>query len=448
MSFLKRSLRDIKQYPSAIVGLVFISSLFLIAAYALITIPYGEAIRLWGGSDGVWLTTPRNAPPKWINWFRSDKLPETIVVRSQEAPENKEIISYGDGFSEIRLVQELEFNYDHFPSELSLFFTAQFEEFGPHVEMSWITPDGREIRLTEMGVKHTDTYRISQDTAVRARVGGRVPEVGLFADPSAQGNPVPLKGTYQLVVEGFLFEDGSDLDTELVAFGKVHGVAGTDHRRRDITVALLWGAPVALTFGVVAAMGTSVITMALAAIAVWFGGIIDWVIHRITQVNLTLPTIPILLMVGTFMSKSIWVILGVLVLLNIFGSGILSFRSMFLQVKESGYIEAARSYGASNMRIIFRYMIPKIIPVLVPQFVIQVPSFVFIEATLAVLGLGDPVLPTWGKLLHDAYSQGALYTGHYYWVLEPAGILVIFGFGFALLGFALDRVFNPRLRGL
>jgi peptide/nickel transport system permease protein len=85
---------------------------------------------------------------------------------------------------------------------------------------------------------------------------------------------------------------------------------------------------------------------------------------------------------------------------------------------------------------------------LIPGFVTQVPAFVFLEATLAVLGLGDPVLPTWGKLLNDAQANGALLNGYFYWVLEPAFLLMLAGLGFAMLGFALDRIFNPRLRGI
>ena len=204
----------------------------------------------------------------------------------------------------------------------------------------------------------------------------------------------------------------------------------------------------ALSFGLLAAVGSSLITMMLAAAAVWFGGWVDAVIRRINEIVMILPLLPILIMVGLFYSRSIWAILGVVILLGIFGSSILSYRSMFLQVKQSGYIEAARAYGASSGRIIFRYMIPKVIPVLIPGFVTQVPSYVFLEATLAVLNLGDPLLPTWGKLLNDAYSEGALFTGHFYWVLQPAILLVLTGLGFAMLGFALDRIFNPRLRGL
>ena len=86
------------------------------------------------------------------------------------------------------------------------------------------------------------------------------------------------------------------------------------------------------------------------------------------------------------------------------------------------------------------------IPLLIPGLVSAVPAFVFLEASLAVLGLGDPVLPTWGKIIEDANSNGALYRGYYYWILEPAVLLMITGLGFAMLGFALDRIFNPKLR--
>jgi peptide/nickel transport system permease protein len=115
-------------------------------------------------------------------------------------------------------------------------------------------------------------------------------------------------------------------------------------------------------------------------------------------------------------------------------------------VRASPYIEAARAYGASNGRIVLRYMIPRILPVLIPGFVTLIPTYVFLEASLAVLGLGDPVLPTWGKLMNDALREGALYHGYYYWVLSPAALLMLTGLGFAMLGFALDRIFNPRLR--
>ena len=93
-------------------------------------------------------------------------------------------------------------------------------------------------------------------------------------------------------------------------------------------------------------------------------------------------------------------------------------------------------------------MVPRVVPILVPGFVTLIPSFVFLEASLAILGLGDPVLPTWGKVLNDAQQNGALYNGYYYWVLGPTVLLMLTGLGFAMVGFTLDRIFNPRLREL
>ena len=140
--------------------------------------------------------------------------------------------------------------------------------------------------------------------------------------------------------------------------------------------------------------------------------------------------------------------LGVVIALSIFTGAIKTYRAMFIQVRESAYIEAAQAYGASNSRLIFSYLVPRIIPMIIPALVVAIPGFVFLEAALAVLGLGDPILPTWGKIISEARSNGALYQGLYYWVLEPSLLLMITGLSFSLLGFSLDRVFNPRLRGL
>jgi peptide/nickel transport system permease protein len=145
---------------------------------------------------------------------------------------------------------------------------------------------------------------------------------------------------------------------------------------------------------------------------------VDGIIQRITEVNLVLPFLPILIMVGTSTRAAIWVILGVTILLSIFTGSIKTYRAIFMQVKESPYIEAAQAYGAGSGRIIFRYLIPRIIPILIPALVVLIPAFVFLEASLAVLGLGDPVLPTWGKMINDAVERRAL-PGLYYWVLEP-----------------------------
>lgn len=447
MSMLLRRMAEIRRYPSAIAGLILISGLVILSAYTLITLPYDEAINLWRGGENVWIENPRNAAPAWYNLLPGVNLPTTTIVYSKERPESKAVADL-DGLKEVVITLPVDFRFDGFPQEVSLFFESRYTSAEPYISVSWHTPDGRVVPVADQSIKSQDTVRISQDSRLRRRLSNLPPEIGLFADPATAADPKPLKGEYQLVIEALLFEETDDVDAKLVVYGQLHGLAGTDHRRRDITVALLWGAPIALAFGFLAAIGSTATTMIIAAIGVWWGKWVDALIQRITEVNLILPVLPILIMVGTMYSRSIWVILGIVILLGIFSGGIKTYRAIFLQVKESPYIDAARTYGASSMRIIFRYMIPRIAPILVPQFVVLIPSYVFLEATLAVLGLGDPILPTWGKVLEDAYDNGALYRGQFYWVLSPSILLITTGLGFSMLGFALDRIFNPRLRGL
>ena len=442
---------ELRRYPSAIVGLTLIFLLIALAIYTVVTIPYSEAIRLWRGGEGVWATYPRLAQPKWTNWFREEKLPETQIISSESDGQfTKEYTTTSSGKTDIKMSFSFDYNADTFPQELILFFTTEFEEKEPFASLSWDTPDGRSIRVGDLSVNRTQSYRISQDEALIRRLGGLNPEIGLFADPESldSENPRVLKGTYTLNVSVLLFDETGDASAELVSYGDVYGWFGTDHMRRDLTVPLMWGTPIALLFGLLASGGISILTMVISAIGAWFGGVVDSIIQRITEINLVLPFLSILIMIGTFYSRSIWTMLGATIALSIFTGSVKTYRAIFMQVRESTYIEAAQAYGASDSRIIFRYLIPRLVPLLLPALVIGVPTFVFLEASLAVLGLGDPVLPTWGKIINDAWVQAALYNGQYYWILQPAVLLMITGFSFALLGFSLDRIFNPRLRGL
>jgi peptide/nickel transport system permease protein len=433
------------RYPSAVTGMIMILVLVVIAAYAMISIPYDRAIELWRGGEEIWYQNPKNVPPAWFNWFSKEKQPESFVINSEKGDMQRTVEENSDGSRIITLTYTFDYQYDAFPQEMLLYFKTKFTDKQPFVSVSWVTPDGRNIRLGDLRLDSAFTYRFSQDAKLKTKLKGNEPQEGLFFDASGNAE-VPQKGIYQIIVSGVAWRPDDDISAEFVMHGEVYGAAGTDVYRRDLMVALLWGVPIALAFGLLAALGTSILTMLFAAIGAWYGSWVDGVIQRITEVNLVLPFLSILVMVGTFYSRSIWVILGVTVILSIFTGQIKTLRAAFIQVKESTYIEAARAYGASNRRLIVIYLIPRLIPTLIPGLVSSVPSYVFLEASLAVLGLGDPTLPTWGKLINDAFVNGALYKGQYYWILEPAILLMFTGLAFALLGFALDRIFNPRLR--
>lgn len=443
MNSLKNSFQNLLYYPSAIVGILVIFLLVFTAVYAMVKIPYQEAIRLWRGGEEVWYQNPKFAPPAWINLFSSKKYSESFAVRTSDGSMAKEVTLGAEDTSTMTISYTFDYSYDYYPQDLILYLTSTYKEKQPFLSAEWLTPDGRKIRIVNTALSRKQTYRFSQDAKLKTRLKAKDVIPALFSDPETGEL---LRGEYQLLITGATFEPDSDINVEFVSHGQVYGLAGTDQARRDLVVPLLWGAPIALAFGLIASLGTSVLTMVIAALGTWYGGWIDELIQRITEINLVLPFLSILIMIGTFYSRSIWVILGATILLSIFTGAIKGYRSIFVQVKESMYIEAARAYGASNPRIVFLYLIPRMIPLLIPGLVSSVPAFVFLEASLAVLGLGDPVLPTWGKIIEDANSNGALYRGYYYWILEPATLLMITGLGFAMLGFALDRIFNPKLR--
>jgi peptide/nickel transport system permease protein len=441
MNNLLRRLRELRRYPSLAAGVTLLAVMVTIALYAMISIPLDEAKRLWRGGPGVWDDNPKTAEPLLVDWLTSDRLARTIIVPSEDGITRLEPL--GENRTLVEILLPFRFDYDGFPTELTLSTRVTGGEAPYYISVFWETPGHETITLQEdRRTLGSDTYRISQDADLRNRLTF-LPHKGLFTAPGNRESPVI--GDYRLVLRAELHED-AEITSRLVVYGQVEGLFGTDNRRRDLGVALLWGMPIALMFGVLAAVGAQISTFVLGAIGTWFGGKVDAIFNRLVELSMLLPLLPLLIVVGYVYSRSIWVMLGVVIALNVFSASMKVYRAMFLQAKESLYIEAAQAYGAGNWRIIFRYLMPRLAPILLPQFVTVIPTFVFIEASLAVLGLGDPELPTWGKIIYDARVNDALLRGQYYWIVQPSILLMMLGTGFALVGYSLDRIFNPRLR--
>lgn len=436
---------ELIKFPMAVVGLLLIVFLVIISTYTVIELPYQETSKRWRSTE--WIRNPRQARPVWFNWFRTTDLPETIVLDTRSSV-GKEWQDVGAGMLEVVSVFEFDYSYQYFPQDVTVNFYSEFEEKRPFISLTWVKPDGTEIRMGEFSVGGVDSVVFEQEDAFNRALGEFDRMEILFGDGAENAiDAVVVPGTYQLQVAGLVFEPESDVDFEMMVYGQVHGWAGTDHRRRDLGLALLWGMPIALLIGVVGAISTATLSLLLAALGAWRGGWIDAVIQRVTEINIIMPALPLALIVYYVYSKSILPVLGVLVVTRIFGASLKIYRAMLLQIKEAPYIEGAQSYGASDWRIVRKYLIPRIALVVVPDVISLVPTFVFLETTLAFLGIADPYIPTWGKVIFDAISNGGL-RGNYYWVLEPVGLVLLTGLAFALVGYALDDILNPRLRDL
>jgi peptide/nickel transport system permease protein len=453
---------EILRHPAAVIGLFIIMLLIGGSILAVTLFPYNRLGELWNRphpeSTGVNLI-PKYAQPFWVNWFRLDKLPETITLDSSNGSAQKKVRTDSSGMPRETITFTFNNNSSEFPQDVTLYFDAKYDKKQPFVAFTWTTPDGRIYHISGTSVDHSGSYSLSTDQDIYyltqkdsqwnswfQPVGSNYPTPLfdlLYAVPHVN-KPLALKGKYQLQLEGYSFEKGSDINVRLVVLGRVYGWGGTDYLGRNLLIPLLWGMPFALLIGLVGASVTSLVSIVLAAAGVWYGGWVDTLIQRLVEANMILPVVAICVLVYSYFNVSIWVILWIIVLLNVFGSPIKSFRAALLQVKNAPYIESARVYNTSNGRIIFQYLVPRILPVILPQFVSLIPSYVFLEATLGILGIASPY-PTWGSIIYSAIRYWGNW-GNAFWVLEPIGLLLLTGFAFTMLGFALEKILNPRLK--
>jgi peptide/nickel transport system permease protein len=456
--WLKRAAAEVVRYPSAIIGFAIIGVLIIGSLYAVIFLPYEKIGDDWSRSSFVGQPkTPKLAKPTWTNLFIKGNYLSTLILDSQQGDGDYAFIPLNGETNNAILTLNFDFNYAAFPTEIFLYLSSNFESKRGFASIYWRTPDGRELELKTTEVSNLTYYDFENGIPYRRWVNDNPnwaawfntsditqnsPHYLLFADPD-QPIPKVLHGQYQLIIDGFTFEEDSQIQAELVMLGQVYGAAGTDFWRRDLLVPLLWGMPFALLIGLGGALFTTIISMAMAATGVWFGGWVDNLVQRLIDVNLVLPILAIAVMAYAFLGISVWTILIVYVFLNAFGTPTKTFRAAFLQIKDAPYIEAAKAYGARNRRIIGKYMIPRLIPVLVPQLVILIPAFVFLEATLGFFNI-RMLYPTWGTVIYQAATRGGIF-GSRFWMLQPIALLLLTGLGFSLFGLALERILNPRL---
>ena len=441
-------LGKLRRSPSGVIGLVMILIMVGVSIYTIISVPMDDAIRFWRGQNDEghntgWYHNPIAVPPAWFNLFQKEKLPPTLIFTNQDAALQKDVEQLSEEATRTVVHFSFSYPYDALPSEITFYFKSEYQEKIPMVQMAWHTPDGRVIELGNVLVPGREDFYLSVDTNLKRKLGGNDPTETLFYAPEVEPATI-VKGEYELEMTVYTFEPESAVDIEAILYGQVHGLLGTDGRRRDPMVALLWGTVMALALGLAGAVVTNILSVLLAAASAWFGGWLDALIRWIADINLIIPKLLVAILVSLLYSRSIWVVLGVLVVSNIFGSALKSYRAVFMQVKESGYIEAAVTYGAPGRRIVWHYLLPKVLPVAVPQMMIMIPGYIFMEATLAFLGVVDPKLPTWGKVIYESLRGNGLLSGQWYLVILPILLLALTGMAFTIFGHALEKILKPE----
>ncbi len=217
---------------------------------------------------------------------------------------------------------------------------------------------------------------------------------------------------------------------------------GTDNLGRDIFTGVMYGARTSLLAGFLSTLLAVVIGVVVGAIAGFYGGRVDDLLMRITEIFQVVPRFFLALIIAAFFGPSLWGIIFII--------GVLSWpdiarllRAEFLTFRERPFVVAARAYGAGNLELIAVEIMPNaLLPVIVAG-ALQVASAVLLEASLSFLGIGDPNLMSWGTMLNNAqqYLQKAWWTAAF-----PGIAICIMTLGVALIADGLNDALNPRLK--
>lgn len=222
---------------------------------------------------------------------------------------------------------------------------------------------------------------------------------------------------------------------------------GTDPQGRDIFSQLLYGARAAFLLGFVAAFTTVFIATTVGSVAAYYGGKLDGFLMRTADLILLMPLLPLLIVLSAAVQINM-IMLGIMIgILGGFGGDAIILKSQALSIKVKSYIDAARVAGGSDGHIIFRHIVPNVVPLSLLYMMFGVTLAISLEATLSFLGLLN-IQMSWGIMINTASNQGYLLSGtSYWWLLFPAGLAVSFlAFGFFVVGRGMDEVINPRLR--
>lgn len=268
-------------------------------------------------------------------------------------------------------------------------------------------------------------------------------------------------GNFSYVIE-MTFNNNEEVTVYLdnvymVLYGNAYGLLGTDNDLaypRDIFSTLVYGTRVSLIVGVLSALFGTLIGLFLGLVSGYMGGIIDEAIMRVADLFLVIPTLPLFIVLVVALKVvygfvSLWNIILVLTLFGWMGFA-RTVRSMVLSLRERAFVEAAKASGANSMYIINHHVLPNVFALVYITLATSVPGAIVTEASLSWLGLGDPTVASWGKLLYDFESSGVAITRglteYWFWIFPASLSIALLAAAFILMGFALDEILNPRLR--
>ena len=219
---------------------------------------------------------------------------------------------------------------------------------------------------------------------------------------------------------------------------------GTTQLGRDVLSQTIHSARVSVLVGLTAAVVATTIGTNAALLAGYYGGRLDDIIMRLVDIAYGMPFLPFVIALVFIFGSSLFNIIFVISLL-MWRSSARVLRSEVLSQKERPYVESAKAAGAGNLRIMYIHILPNLLPLVVLYVAFGVAWAVIYEASIAFLGFGDPELYSWGTMLYEAYSVGAIRFA-WWWVIPPGICIMLLVMSVFFIGRALEKLTDPDLR--
>ena len=442
--------REFLKSKLGLTGIFILLGLVIISIVTISIIPT-STFQEWNNPE-KWISYPKTSVPSWVNFISSEKIPEHKIIDAEIFESQK------DGIFLTSQQFGVSFEYDDFPSDF-IFETKTKYSDSHLIQIKVIRPDGIALELlatslpySEIDTIHNQRY-FSTDSMIKKNLSVYKNDFQFeFSHGAAEiifsqldENKVQ-KGNYVFVINTYGIEESAEiLESKMILGGKAFGLMGTDELRRDLAIGLLWGTPLALFIGISVSIGSVVFGLIYGVYSGYRGKKTDEVMMRFNDIIYALPALPFLIILAVTISNSIFLMIGFLMIFSWVGIAKVS-RSMSLQIKTRQYVEAAKIMGQKDSKIIFRHILPQLLPYAFASIAISVPAAITTEAGLSFLGLGDPSFPTWGQILHDANTYGAAAQGFWWWIVPPGILIAITGLAFVFIGNALDTIINPKLK--
>lgn len=222
---------------------------------------------------------------------------------------------------------------------------------------------------------------------------------------------------------------------------------GTDSAGRQMLPVLIAGIPTSLQIGLIAGTLGLVIGTVLGFTAGYFGGIVDSIIRTLADVALSIPALAVLVVIASVITKLLSPQIMALIIASLAWMWpTRTIRAQVLTMRERAYVEVARLSGLNNFEIIFKELMPNLLPYLAASFVGAISAAILAAFGLELLGLGPQSEPTLGMTIYWARYYNALLRGMWWWWGPPVLIIILLFIGFFMVAAGLDEIANPRSR--